>query len=122
MKKFLKWTGIVLLSLVVLYFVGPRADKAVLSPEMPKFATDLVQLEKDIQQSEAKFDLKTDNQARIVWADSTKKQKTKYSMVLAQAGPRATLFTNKLPKNMAATYTSLVCTMQASETAKLLTT
>ncbi len=81
MKKILKWTGIALLSLVVLYFVGPRADKAVLSPEMPKVASDLLQLEKDIQQSEAKFELKTDNEARIVWADSTKKQKTKYSIV-----------------------------------------
>jgi pimeloyl-ACP methyl ester carboxylesterase len=81
MKKILKWTGIVVLALLILYFVGPRADKVVLSPEMPKVSNDLIQLEKDIEQSEAKFDLKPDNQARIVWADSTKKQKTKYSIV-----------------------------------------
>jgi len=81
MKKFLKWTGISVAGLALIYFVGPRPDTVTLNPTLPKVTTDVVQLEKDIQASEAKFDLKPDNEARIIWADSAHKQKTKYSIV-----------------------------------------
>ncbi len=81
MKKFLKWTGITLVGLVAVYFVGPRPADAQLDPTLPRVSTDVVQLEKDIQTSEAKFDLKPDNEARIIWSDTAKKQKTKYSLV-----------------------------------------
>ncbi|MDF7817152.1 alpha/beta hydrolase [Runella sp. MFBS21] len=81
MKKFLKWTAIVLVSLVLVYFVGPRPPKAILSPTLPVITSDLSQLEKSIQNSEASFHLKLDNEARIIWADTAKKQKTRYSIV-----------------------------------------
>jgi hypothetical protein len=48
---------------------------------LPSVSADVVQLEKEIQTSESKFSLKPDNEARIIWADTAKKQKTKYSMV-----------------------------------------
>jgi pimeloyl-ACP methyl ester carboxylesterase len=81
MKKFFRWAAVVVLALVAVFFFGPRAPKATLAPEMPKVATDLTQLARDIANSEGKFDLKADNAARIVWADTTHKQKTKYSIV-----------------------------------------
>ncbi|WP_428664817.1 alpha/beta hydrolase [Runella sp.] len=81
MKKFFKWAGIVLATLVIIYFIGPRPDKATLSPTLPDLITDVVQLEKDIKETESQFELKPDNEARIVWADTAKKQKTKYSIV-----------------------------------------
>ncbi|MEZ4903887.1 MAG: alpha/beta hydrolase [Spirosomataceae bacterium] len=81
MKKFLKWTGATIAGLVLIYFVGPRPETTTLDPTLPQVATELVQLEKDIQTAEAKFNLKPDNEARIVWADTSKKEKTKYSIV-----------------------------------------
>jgi len=81
MKKFFKWTGITLLALVIVYFIGPRPEQAMLSPTLTSVTTDVVQLEKDIQETESQFELKPDNEARIIWADTAKKQKTKYSMV-----------------------------------------
>jgi pimeloyl-ACP methyl ester carboxylesterase len=81
MKKFLKWTGITLVALVIIYFIGPRPEKTMLSPTLTSVTTDVVQLEKDIQETESQFELKPDNEARIIWADTAKKQKTKYSMV-----------------------------------------
>lgn len=81
MKKFLRWAGISLAGLALIYFVGPRPEKTTLYPVLPSVTADVVQLEKDIQASEAKFDLKPDNEARIIWADTAKKQKTKYSIV-----------------------------------------
>jgi pimeloyl-ACP methyl ester carboxylesterase len=81
MKKSLKWTGIVVAVLGIGFVAGPRPDAALLSPTLPVVSQALPQLEKDIADSEAKFNLKPDNQARIVWADSTQKQKTPYSIV-----------------------------------------
>ena len=81
MKKFIKWTGFTAIGLIFVYFVGPRSDKAMFNSTLPSVSTDVVQLEKEIQTSESKFSLKPDNEARIIWADTAKKQKTKYSMV-----------------------------------------
>ena len=81
MKKFFKWVAISVGVLAIVFIAGPRANKAELNFELPEVNPNLLELERDIQQSEAKFDLKPDNQARIVWADSSKKQKTKYSIV-----------------------------------------
>ena len=81
MKNFFKWAAIAVGVLGIGFVAGPRAEKTKLTPELPTVSQDLVQLERDIQQSEAKIDLKPDNQARIVWADSSNKQKTKYSIL-----------------------------------------
>ncbi|MFN4144958.1 MAG: alpha/beta hydrolase [Runella sp.] len=81
MKRFLRWTALSLGVLGVVFFVGPRADKALFTPDLPSVSQELAQLEKDIATSEAQFDLKPDNHARIIWADSTRKQKTPYSIV-----------------------------------------
>jgi pimeloyl-ACP methyl ester carboxylesterase len=81
MKKFLKWLGVAVLAVAAVFFVGPRPDKATFTSELPAMTQDLAQLERDIAAAEAKINLKPDNEARIVWADSTKKQKTRYSIV-----------------------------------------
>ena len=81
MKKFFKWAGISLACLTLVYFVGPRPDQTMLDTTLPKISGDLIRLEKDIQIAEAGFNLKPNNEARIIWADTAKKQKTKYSFV-----------------------------------------
>lgn len=81
MKKILKWTGIGAVALGAVFVAGPRPDAAQLTPNLPVVAQQPLQLEKDIATSEAKFDLKPDNEARIVWADTAQKQKTPYSIV-----------------------------------------
>ncbi len=66
--------------LIAVYFLGPTPakpkwdDAAVLVPSSP------TELEKYIAEQENKHPLKPDNEARIVWADSTK-MKTEYSVV-----------------------------------------
>lgn len=81
LKKVLKWLLILVVVLGIIYFIGPKVEPAVLTADMPTVSTDLKQLENAISKSEATYGLKPDNEARIVWADSTKKQKTKYSIV-----------------------------------------
>jgi len=79
--KFLKWLGIVLLILIIIYFLGPQ-------PRQPKFDKNLSSvpsagsaLEKYIRDNETKHKLKPDNEARIIWMNDSLKEKTDYSVV-----------------------------------------
>ncbi len=71
--------GIVLV-LVVVYFVGPHPSKPIYNQVLPTVPTTAAALEQYISQEEAKHAVKKDNEAKIIWADSTKK-KTPYAIV-----------------------------------------
>lgn len=82
MLKVLFWIAAIVLVLAVAFFVGPKVNKAELDPILPAVTQDLPKLEAEINSTESAVkDMKRDNQARIIWADSTKKQKTPYSIV-----------------------------------------
>ena len=82
MKKALYWTGGILVVVFGVAVLGPRPDAGTLSGPLPMVNTNLIALEQEINQREADNpQVKPDNQARIVWADSTRKEKTPYSMV-----------------------------------------
>ena len=63
-----------------IYFLGPKANKPVFDPAMPVVPSDPALLEEYVKQKESQHQLKPDNEARIVWFDSTK-QKTPYAIV-----------------------------------------
>lgn len=64
------------------YAAGPDVPDATLDPTLPAVTQDLPRLEAEIASAEAAVeDLKADNEARIIWADSAKKEKTPYSLV-----------------------------------------
>jgi esterase/lipase len=69
--------------LLVIYAVGPKPKKPNLLAKIKALAqTDLQKLEAQINEKERNTKgLRPDNEARIVWADSTKKKKTAYSVV-----------------------------------------
>lgn len=82
MKKGLFIAVSIIPALGIAYLVGPRVDKAMLDPTLPVVTQNLQVLESEINRSEkAVKNLKPDNEARIVWADSLKKEKTPYSIV-----------------------------------------
>jgi esterase/lipase len=78
MKRTLKWSlGIVLL-LLIIYSSGPRPAKPDLTVHDINLPSSLTDLENNVKLEEkAVLGLKPDNEARIVWADSAKKEKTK---------------------------------------------
>ena len=60
------------------YLAGPRPSKPVLDIPVKEFPSSLIEMEKQIKISEkAVIGIKPDNEARIVWADSIKKEKTR---------------------------------------------
>ena len=81
MKRFFTITGLLVAVLAVGYFAGPTAHSDAVKDETIMLDPDLVKLEKSIAESESKANLRFDNEARIVWADSLHKVKTPYSIV-----------------------------------------
>ena len=70
-----------ILLLTIIYFVGPRVEKPILNNDLPKLNFGLLELEKWINDKESSLsNIKTDNEARIIWSDSIPKQ-TDYSLV-----------------------------------------
>ena len=78
-KRLIKLSFPVLL-LVGVYFLGPEPEKPEYDKAMPTVPENGAELETFISDEEARHNVKPDNQARIIWNDSTK-QKTRYSVV-----------------------------------------
>jgi pimeloyl-ACP methyl ester carboxylesterase len=82
LKRFAKWVTGIALVLGVIYMVGPEPPTPKLDGNLPIVPQSLAVLETEINRSEASVvNLKPDNQARIIWADSTRKQKTPLSFL-----------------------------------------
>jgi pimeloyl-ACP methyl ester carboxylesterase len=82
MKKFLIGLGIFLLLLIMVYLSGPRPAAPQLAAGYPALTHNLTALEKEIMAAEkALKTVKPDNEARIIWYDSLRKEKTPYSIV-----------------------------------------
>jgi hypothetical protein len=63
-----------------IYFLGPEPSRPKWNPSMPSVPSEPAALEDYVRQQESKHKLKPDNEARIIWADSSKR-KTEYSVV-----------------------------------------
>ena len=79
-KRRFRWWLVIPVILILLYLAGPRPATPVYSPAMPVVPADPAALETFIRDGEAQHRLKPDNEARIVWADSSRK-KTPYAIV-----------------------------------------
>ena len=76
--KFLKGLIITLVALAAIYFLGPSPQKPVYDTTIPGVPTELNALEQHVKDIESKVKVKPDNEARIVWANDSLKQKTEY--------------------------------------------
>src|SRR5258707_4427494 len=79
--KLLRWLGILLLLLIVLYFLGPQPSTPKYSKDLPAIPAEPAALEKYIKDHEAQHKLKPDNEARILWFNDSLREKTEYSVV-----------------------------------------
>jgi len=66
-------------ALIVIYFLGPKPPKPVLSESLPTVAS-INTLDAYITAMEAPYKIKPNNEAKIIWADSSKTQ-TDYAIV-----------------------------------------
>ncbi|MDZ4715909.1 MAG: alpha/beta hydrolase [Cytophagales bacterium] len=63
-----------------IYFLGPEPDEPLWNPEKIVVPSSSDELEKYVAVNESRHRLKQDNEARIIWADSSR-MKTEYSVV-----------------------------------------
>jgi esterase/lipase len=80
MRK-IKWVLIVLVILVIVYLLGPSPSAPVYSTAMPAVPAEPASLVNYIKQQETAHTLKPDNEARVVWANDSLKNKTEYALV-----------------------------------------
>lgn len=79
-SKSLRYTGILILVLMIVYFSGPKPPEPKFDKTFSPIVAEPAALEAFIAARERLHNLKPDNEARIVWADSTKR-KTEYAVV-----------------------------------------
>ncbi len=79
--KFIKWLGIIVLLLIIVYFLGPHPSSPKYNKDLPSVAGEAALLQKYVRDQEAKHKLKPDNEARIIWFNDSSKQKTEYAVV-----------------------------------------
>ena len=79
--KFLKWLGIIVVVLIIIYFSGPQPSSPKYTKDLPTLPTEASALEQYISNKEATHKLKPDNQARILWLNDSLKLKTEYAVV-----------------------------------------
>jgi pimeloyl-ACP methyl ester carboxylesterase len=79
--KILRLLGVLIIFFIGLYFIGPRPSAPAFSNKLPLIPDNADSLDKFILQKEKKFPVKPDNEARIVWLDSSSKEKTDFSVV-----------------------------------------
>ncbi|WP_340153123.1 alpha/beta hydrolase [uncultured Marivirga sp.] len=75
--------GVILLivAVVVLYFAGPKLERPKFAQDLPEIPADIITLERWINDREVKNkNIKSDNQAQVVWFDE-KLSQTEYSIV-----------------------------------------
>jgi esterase/lipase len=80
MKKFLQIILIAVVVLTVVYFLGPKPVHPKYDTTLPIFNIETKSADSLVAKQESNFVLKTENESRIVWADTSKK-KTKYSIL-----------------------------------------
>lgn len=81
MKRLLKWIFILFLVFTVIYFLGPNPSTPIYNNTLPAVPTEATALEQYIAANEAQHKIKPQNEARIVWANDSTKQKTEYAII-----------------------------------------
>ncbi len=79
--KFLKGFIIFIAVLVIVFLAGPTPDTPVYNTTLPEMPSDLSKLEAHVKEMESNKKIKPDNEARIVWANDSIKQKTPFAIL-----------------------------------------
>ncbi len=76
-----KWLWTIPVILIGVYLSGPKPATPLYKIEMPVVPAEVTQLELYIKNNEAQHKIKPDNEARIIWANDSLKQKMEYAIV-----------------------------------------
>lgn len=80
MNKTLKYLSVIIASLILFYFLGPKAKIPNLTTELPTLTNNLSKINDLIITKNSNPNIRDDNHSRLIWIDSVPK-KTNYSIV-----------------------------------------
>jgi len=81
MRKLLRFLGIIVLIVVVVYIMGPKPPIAELNKDLPSIAASIENIDRYIEKNDAGLKLKPDNETRIIWANDSIRERTNYSLL-----------------------------------------
>ncbi len=81
MKRIKRFFGILTLLVLIVYFLGPKPPAPELNKDLPSLSASIGNIESYIASEEAGFNIKPDNEARIIWANDSIKERTNYSVL-----------------------------------------
>ena len=102
--RWLKNIVIVVATLFGIYLLGPSPKTPVYTLAQPQVPTTSGELEKYITNIEAAHKLRPNNEARIVWANDSAKQKTEYAIVYLHGFSASQEEGNPVHRNIAKTF------------------
>lgn len=79
--RFLKFLGLLIILLIVVYFFGPQPSSPALTKTLPAVPEKWNDLENWISAQESAHKLRPDNNARIVWYNDSTHEQTEYAVV-----------------------------------------
>lgn len=116
MKKILKWFAVIVLILIAVYLAGPKPSKPGFDTVLSELPASLTEIENQINLSEKNtIGLKPDNQARIIWADTLKKEKTKIAFLYLHGFTGSLAEGEPVHRNLAKKYNANLYLARLSE-------
>ncbi len=79
--RFLKWLVVIIVVILIVYLLGPSPGTPAYTLAMPTVPAAPGALEAYVKNNEDQHKLKPNNEARIIWANDSLKQRTAYSIV-----------------------------------------
>jgi pimeloyl-ACP methyl ester carboxylesterase len=80
-QKWLYYSAMIVGILALVYFVGPIPGYEPVSDELPALNLNTENVAQYVTEKEAQFDIRPDNEARIVWANDSLKNKTNWCVL-----------------------------------------
>lgn len=81
MKRVLRFLGILIVSLVLIYILGPKPARPLLNNDLPSVSADIEVAETYVLKNDSGLTIKPDNQSRIIWANDSVMEKTPYVLL-----------------------------------------
>ena len=103
LKKTLKYLGVFLILLLVIYAIGPKAKQPNLTTKISKNTNSLLEIDDTFLQENKNPNIREGNHSRLIWADSIPK-KTKYSVVYLHGFSASPAETEVIYTNFAKRY------------------
>ncbi len=81
MLKLIRYLATFLLIVVVIYLLGPKPPMVQFNKDLPSVPANIGNVENYVIKNDVGFNIRPDNESRIIWANDSLKERTEYSLL-----------------------------------------